>query len=224
MAISDKEIKKLWGKAAGICNFPGCNEECIKYLDQDNSVVVGEMAHVIAKEANGPRGIPTGGEDVYENLILLCPTHHTLVDKAPDFYSTDLLLEYKNNHENRIKQMLESKVFINKKDLYTYISKILIENKTIWKTYGPESEEAIRNPLSNLWIIWEYRKIQNIIPNNIKIINAINKSSDLIPHKEYEIACNFIEHAVGFEKRAYEIIEGVPKFPVEFERMIYAGI
>ena len=103
MSIQDKEIKKLWGKAAGLCSFPQCDIECIKLLDEDHSIIIGEMAHVIAKDVNGPRGSLNGGNNIYENLILLCPTHHTLIDKAPELYTADLLLKYKENHENKRK-------------------------------------------------------------------------------------------------------------------------
>jgi hypothetical protein len=82
MSLSSKDIKKLWGLAAGRCSRPGCSEVCIKFLAADPTVI-GEMAHVIAKKPGGPRGVVTGGEDTYENLVLLCPTHHTEVDKSP---------------------------------------------------------------------------------------------------------------------------------------------
>lgn len=50
MAISNTDLKKLWGLSAGRCSKPGCNEECIKFLDPNYPTIIGEMAHVIAKK------------------------------------------------------------------------------------------------------------------------------------------------------------------------------
>jgi hypothetical protein len=60
MAISDVDIKKLWGLAAGYCSMPGCEEDCVKFLDPDDPTIIGEMAHVIAEKPKGPRGVKTG--------------------------------------------------------------------------------------------------------------------------------------------------------------------
>ena len=47
-------------------------------------MIVGEEAHIVAEEDNGPRGDPTvpiPERNAYPNLILLCGDHHTLIDK-----------------------------------------------------------------------------------------------------------------------------------------------
>jgi len=84
VSISEKDIKRLWGLAAGKCSEPSCTTDCIQSVDSNDPLLIGEMAHVVAREEKGPRGKKGGGADTYENLILLCPTHHRMVDKAPD--------------------------------------------------------------------------------------------------------------------------------------------
>lgn len=49
MSISDKDIRKLWGLAAGKCSFPSCGVDCIPFLNAENPTIIGEMAHIIAK-------------------------------------------------------------------------------------------------------------------------------------------------------------------------------
>ncbi len=83
MPISEQDIKKLWGLAAGRCSKPGCGDDCVKFFGADPTII-GEMAHVIARQPKGRRGVPGGGSNSYDNLILLCPTHHTEIDKAPE--------------------------------------------------------------------------------------------------------------------------------------------
>ncbi len=226
MSISAKDVKKLWGLAAGRCSRPGCAEVCIKFLAEDPTVI-GEMAHVIAKSPAGPRGVVAGGEDTYENLVLLCPTHHTEVDKSPPgTFPPEVLLDWKRRHEANVANALISPSFASSNELAEYILRLLIENRTVWKTYGPESVEAQANPMSNLASVWAYRKLDTIVPNNRRIVEAIRKNSGLFDVQAYESACAFIEHAEGFELNCYERTEAVPRFPQQFEAMvkIYAGI
>ena len=223
MSINKKDIKKLWGLSAGRCNSPGCDEECIKCA----ATVIGEMAHVIAKRSSGPRGISNGGRDTYENLILLCPTHHTEVDKAPDdTFPPDVLLDWKKRHEAEVASALRSPLFSTAREIGQYIQRLLVENMTVWETYGPESKVAQKNPISNLWEIWPMRKLSTIVPNNRRIINAIRGNTCLFDSESYKTACLFIEHAEGFERNCYERTEGIPCFPKKFKIIVekYAGI
>lgn len=220
MAISESDIKRLWGNAAGRCSFPGCGNDCLASITGHAPVVIGEMAHVIAKKPNGPRGKPEGGEDTYENLILLCPTHHTLVDKAPEgTYPENLLQEWKHNHEEIIRESLQAPKFATREELNSYVKKRLIENHTCWSTYGPESTIAQQNPNSGIGDIWPYRKLSLLIPNNKSIASAITRNSHFFTAEEYRICCQFMEHASGFEHSCLTPLENVPRFPANFEEL-----
>jgi HNH endonuclease len=122
MSINTKDIKKLWGLAAGRCSRPGCDEECIRFL-ADDPTVIGEMAHVIAKSPKGPRGVQQGGEDTYDNLILLCPNHHSEIDKAPaGTFPPDTLRDWKKQHEREVAAAFVSPVFSTTKEGRTALS------------------------------------------------------------------------------------------------------
>lgn len=103
MSVSERDIKLLWGRAAALCSFPDCR---IK-LTQDNELAsvrfpLGEQAHIVGLAKNSPRGrsnLTKLERDSYFNLILLCPTHHTLVDKNPDDYTIEKLHYIKAQHE-----------------------------------------------------------------------------------------------------------------------------
>lgn len=97
MSISNPEIKKLYGLAAGRCSI-------CKIGVFDNDVHIGEMAHIIAKSSKGARGNEelSSGRNSYDNLILLCANHHTEVDKNPSVYSVDRLRSIKLEHENAV--------------------------------------------------------------------------------------------------------------------------
>ncbi len=63
MAVSEPDTKKLWGLAAGRCSKPGCPQDCIVFVDQNDPTIVGEMAHVIDKQPHGKRSSSCGGAD-----------------------------------------------------------------------------------------------------------------------------------------------------------------
>ncbi len=102
MSISNPELKKLYGLSAGRCNI------CKKGLFE-NEVHVGQMAHVIGKSVNGPRGGETlkCDRDSYENLILLCANHHIEVDQNTKAYPVNRLLEIKRAHEYSVAAQFE---------------------------------------------------------------------------------------------------------------------
>lgn len=65
-------------------------------------VFIGEIAHIKARNKKGPRydaALSADEKDSLCNLVLLCPTCHTIVDKNPQIYSADLLIEIKEIHK-----------------------------------------------------------------------------------------------------------------------------
>ena len=220
MPIPEQDVKKLWGLAAGRCSKPGCEVECIKFFGADPTII-GEMAHIIARQPQGRRGVPGGGANSYDNLLLLCPTHHTEIDKAPDgAFPPELLHEWKDTHERRVQHALSTRRYVNRFDLFRDVLFLLIDNHQIWKAYGPESDEARRNPISNAVDIWNLRKISNIIPNNTRICFAIDGSRELLTPDEYTTASLFKEHAAAFAAHCFRRTEGYPTFPQSFREMV----
>jgi SEC-C motif len=105
MAASDRSRKLLWGRAANRCSFPGCEVAMSSELSLSGAAVVfGEEAHIVGSKPGSARHDPGYGHDLddYENLILLCPTHHTQVDKDAPRFSVELLRLMKDRHEQRL--------------------------------------------------------------------------------------------------------------------------
>jgi len=96
----------LWGKAAGRCQYKGCNE--ILFRDSTTQAEFNQsyIAHIIADSPNGPRGHATLSEELkndISNLMLLCDVHHRLIDKGDvDGHPTERLEKMKKDHEARI--------------------------------------------------------------------------------------------------------------------------
>lgn len=60
-AIPSKVANALWAKAAGRCQFRGCNKLLIGDLIAGKRTgKFGYIAHIVADEAGGPRVMPSG--------------------------------------------------------------------------------------------------------------------------------------------------------------------
>jgi hypothetical protein len=96
----------LFVRAAGRCEFDGCNGDLLRHHVTQQDGIFGEMAHVVAFKPEGPRGKdgkrPENINDV-RNLMLMCPSCHKHIDDHPDQFTRKTLREYKTRHEKRIK-------------------------------------------------------------------------------------------------------------------------
>ena len=107
MAITVQTRKALWGPAHNQCAYPGCQQALVEELPGDPSavpatVVIGEEAHIRAQSKGGPRydpAFPKDRVDSAENLVLLCPNHHSLIDaNSGSGFTVDVLIKFKRDH------------------------------------------------------------------------------------------------------------------------------
>lgn len=91
-------IKRLFAQAGRRCAFPGCPTPIVG----KNGAIIGEICHIKARNAGGERYDPHQNETErqgYDNLLLLCPTHHRTIDAQPEAFSVELLLDMKARAE-----------------------------------------------------------------------------------------------------------------------------
>jgi len=105
-AIPDPVKFALWGKAAGMCQYSGCNHPLWKDDLTQWEFNSAYIAHIIADKANGPRGdsilSPSLGADI-SNLMLMCDVHHRLIDKGDVArHTVEMLRDMKEEHERRV--------------------------------------------------------------------------------------------------------------------------
>jgi hypothetical protein len=76
----------------------------------DPEAVVGDECHIISKRDSGPRSHrihPTEMDlDGYDNLVLLCRTHHKHVDDQPNKYDVETVRSLKLTHEKWVRKSL----------------------------------------------------------------------------------------------------------------------
>jgi len=108
----------VWTKAAGRCSFPNCQTELVIEQHADGSKPIGEVAHIVAEQPDGPRGtshLTTKQRNQPPNLMLLCPSCHTKVDKAPHTFTVERLTGIKHQHEAWVRKSLTRPAFTGTK-------------------------------------------------------------------------------------------------------------
>jgi len=109
VSIGVIDRKHLWTRAHNQCAFPSCPQVLSDDLADSGGeaastpIVVGEEAHIRSSRVDGPRHDENYNPallDTYDNLILLCPTHHTYVDKDKGRgFSIADLIRMRRSHE-----------------------------------------------------------------------------------------------------------------------------
>lgn len=97
----------LWARAAGRCQYRGCNHDLVGDLISGNEdALFGFIAHIVADSPTGPRGDAVRSPKLaksLDNLMLLCSVHHKLIDVDDvDGHPEHLLLAMKAEHEARV--------------------------------------------------------------------------------------------------------------------------
>lgn len=97
----------LWGRAAGRCEFLGCNQPLWMSPVTKERVSIAQKAHIYAFSENGPRGnsgIDSNDLNGLDNLFLVCPACHLTIDRDPAGvrYTVAVLKDMKRRHERRV--------------------------------------------------------------------------------------------------------------------------
>jgi hypothetical protein len=107
--IPDKIIKLLLIKSGGRCQYKGCNISLYQDLITKRFFNKAYLAHIVADSPGGPRGNSVRSSLLAKdlsNIMLLCDTHHRLIDKIEvKKHPESLLLEMKKEHEERIERV-----------------------------------------------------------------------------------------------------------------------
>jgi len=109
-SIKREVERELWARAAGRCQFNGCNKPLYKSPITQERVNISEKAHIYSFSKDGPRGwwrFAKNNKSIndIENLILMCHDCHTTIDQDinGERYSAKFLQQWKKEHETRVR-------------------------------------------------------------------------------------------------------------------------
>lgn len=94
--VSELTKRLLFG-SANHCAFPGCSAPLV-LLHWRILSINAEVAHIRSPEPGGPRHVAEyEGVHAFENLLLLCSSHHHLVDQHPEEFPVSVLEQWKGD-------------------------------------------------------------------------------------------------------------------------------
>lgn len=101
--------RELWFRAAGRCEFKGCNEPLDRHGITMDSCDCSECAHIIADSVDGPRGDAKLSKELAQdinNIMLMCPKCHKYIDnEGAEKYDEQALRAMKIHHEERMRML-----------------------------------------------------------------------------------------------------------------------
>ncbi|MFU1779868.1 hypothetical protein ACM16X_00660 [Haloarcula japonica] len=169
MTVSQATKKKLFATSGNECACPDCEEEVV---DREEEVVIGVIAHIHARSENGPRFDPSLSEaerDEFSNLMVLCPNHHTRIDKNPDKYPPEKLKRWKEDHEKQttkefdISDELIGKLESDESDPEEELVDWTTTQREIWQKRVSDTYSSVStSPYSNGYWLFSYKVIGDI--------------------------------------------------------------
>ena len=138
------------------CAFPGC-VQALATEDTPHAAgaIIGEAAHIVGEKLGSERhdpGFPKSKLNAFENLIYLCPTDHTKLDKKGNGYSADTIRDWKVRHEAKVKEGIEDAIAdVSFVELEIVTEALLGAGKSLDcdLTLTPPNEKIAKNGLSN---------------------------------------------------------------------------
>lgn len=207
----------LWSESAGHCQNPGCRLDLHALTDKTS---IGEMAHVIPASDDGPRADEASGLDEQgrarpENVIVLCPNCHRLIDKDADAYPAADLRAWKSLSQQVRAATYGVAVFSQREEARHAVSPLLRSNRTVHDLYGPVHGlfDEVRADQ------WSRHLTRTIIPNTTRLEAIIEANRHLLTHEEGRTVGSFSVHAADLRARHQEgdWTPGSSMFPIAME-------
>ena len=94
-----KTIKRLFAVSGNRCCFPKCEHTLV---DKISGKVTGIICHIKGKKEGSARYDPEQSNEErhgFDNLLLMCPIHHDIIDDDEEKYTVAKLIQIKADHE-----------------------------------------------------------------------------------------------------------------------------
>jgi len=216
------ETKVLWGKSGNRCAM--CKNGLTIQIDDSSELPLGEAAHIEGYGVGSPRYNPSMSEqerNSYSNLILLCPTCHSIIDKDISEYTTTKIKTIKNEHEKWIESLIKDKLpNITYKELEVILDYLVNnpanEQKNVEIT-RPE-DKIIKNGLSS--------DVSRYITQGMLQVKLVNKFIVSYPDPNYSEKLRSIfvqkykdlrEDGLSGDSLFYSLFDFAAKYSIDFK-------
>ena len=92
-------MKRLFAVSGNKCAFPKCS---VPLIDSTSGKVIGQVCHIKGRKPGSPRYDPQQNDaerHAFDNLVIMCPNHHDIIDADETSYTVERLQTIKNEHE-----------------------------------------------------------------------------------------------------------------------------
>jgi len=196
-SIARSVERELWARAAGRCQFSGCNSLLYKSSITQQSANLTQKAHIYSFSEKGPRGwgpfkIGLTSLNDISNLMLMCHGCHSKIDQegGASLYPANLLIGWKTQHERRIEVV--AGIASDKK------SNVVLYAANIGSEKSPIQYHACVEAMFPQWYPATER------PLVISMSSALNDSSPQYWQTEY------LHLLKSFQRKILQIIEDEP--------------
>ena len=217
---------RLFSEAAGHCQKPECLDALFP-VELGGDKHIAEMAHVIPYGETGPRHEDKPADDfdpdAFENLIVLCPTCHTKIDKDPDSFPRNILLDWKQNHIASLVAKQGIRAYGDRAEVRAAVVDVMAENKAIHDRFAPEHGSDFEyDPESEAAKTWSQRMRSVILPNHYRAQAIIKANLGLATDDERQTFAEYQEHVRGLSERHVCGVSGrAIRFPGAMEGMFW---
>ncbi len=207
---------RLFADSAGHCQNPSCLLPLFRDTGTER-IHIAEMAHIFSAQDAGPRtggGLTQANRGAFENLIMLCPTCHTTVDKAEKDFPDSLMREWKASHASKIAIAFGAKEYEDRAAARRAIEPAMLENFQVHQMYGPEGD-ALVDPESERAAAWKTKMLSTIIPNNERVLAILDANRRHLVGAEPNVVEQFRQHIRDLESKHIEdgVITQAQRFP-----------
>ena len=145
------------------------------------------------------------------NVLLLCPTCHRKVDKAPDAFPADVLRSWKKGRRDAVDAAVGTPRFTERHEARDFVEPLFDQNREIHRRYGPVGDPYTSgNPA-----LWQRLARSMIVPNNRRLLNTVTVNRALLRPHERALVTQFALHVTQFEDRHVflDFTSGTEQFP-----------
>jgi hypothetical protein len=221
--LSAGTVERLWAESGGHCQNPSCRYGRYDLLAPVKRKHIAEMAHLIPASPSGPRASENKELDDRdrarpENIAVLCPTCHTVVDKAPEEYPASRMQEWKKRSQDGRAFAHGTPDYATRPQAREHVERLLGKNKAVFDRYSPIDGEFDVTRADQ----WRRHVADTIIPNNRELLRVLQANRGLLTTREASTVDLFELHAQELEERHHDDdwTPGSTQFPVDMTTIL----
>ncbi|MFG1606049.1 HNH endonuclease [Actinoplanes sp. NPDC049265] len=199
LSLTQATKDSLWAESGGHCQNPQCRADLLGFIDQKN---IAELAHIIPASKKGPRAadspeLTKQERSLPENILVLCPICHTVIDKSPEGFPSPTLRGWKEKSQRARAMAHGTPVYDTRPDARKAVERLLDSNRTVFDLYGPRDDIFDESRAER----WRGHVRDSIIPNNDELLRIIEVNRHLLSDTEKATVQVFELHAKQLKER-----------------------